>query len=70
MFHKFNPQKVLQNSGEYQQGDYRTFIRRRQSSQVSILGNLSKLTRRPRGGGQQANLHSIDVRGRMNSLGL
>ena len=34
------------------------------------IGNLSKLTRRPRGGGQQANLYSIDVRGRVNSLGL
>ena len=36
----------------------------------SLFETLSKLTRRPRGGGQQANLHSINVKGRMNSLGL
>ena len=35
-----------------------------------VLGTLSKLTRRPRGGGQQANLHSIGVKGRVNSVGL
>ena len=34
-------------------------------ARVSSLGTLSKLTRRPRGGGQQANFHSEGLKAKL-----
>ena len=60
----------LSSVGDYSRQRTPSLLIRGRLESPKDLQGLSKLTWRPRGGGRQANLHSIDVKGRVNSLGL